>query len=420
MSVEIQINNITCTYDAEPILDGLTLDIKPGEILGIIGPNGSGKSTLLKSILAQLKLEQGHIYIDSKDLEQWNTKELARKLAVVPQESVMPFAFTVMEVVLMGRHPHLSFFENEGEHDYQIAERAMKATNTWHLRDRNVQALSGGERQRVILARALTQEPKIILLDEPISNLDIHHQVEVLNLIRQRNEDENLTSVCVLHDLNLAASHCDRLALLYQGKIYAFGTPQEVLTKKNIGEVYDCNPVIMNHPVTGIPQVIMINTAKINRTGNGKKLHIIAGGGKGAALMELLVSSGYQVSSGILNIGDTDWQVANSLGIPVIEEEPFAPISENAITEQRKMLELADVLVISDTPIGLGNLANLSLLEEYLRQGKPVVIISGEKIRERDYTEGKATAIVQKLFQLGLRDARNLKQLSQMLDLIKV
>jgi len=263
--VIIKIDNITCKYggkrDDKTILEGLSLDIHAAEIIGIIGPNGSGKSTLLKAIAAQLALAAGSISINDQPLYKWKPKQLAKQLAFVPQDNPMTFAYTVWEIVMMGRYPHLDFLESEDEKDREIVRSSMELTNTWELRNRDIQALSGGERQRVVLARALTQKPKILLLDEPITALDVQHQVEILNIIKQLSEQQQVTVICVLHDLNLAARYCERLALIHNRTIHALGSPQQVLTEEHIASVYNCNPFVMTNPLTGMPEVTVFSNA---------------------------------------------------------------------------------------------------------------------------------------------------------------
>jgi len=268
----IRIDNITCNYgdkhDNKQILESLSLDIQAGEAIGIIGPNGSGKSTLLKAIAAQLPLASGNIYIEEQPLHAWKPKQLAKQLAFVPQDNHMTFSYTAWQIVMMGRYPHLSFLESEGEKDYEIVRASMEITNTWELRNRDIQALSGGERQRVVLARALTQMPKILLLDEPITALDVQHQVEILNIIKELSEQQQVTVVCVLHDLNLAARYCERLALIHNRTIHALGSPQQVLTKEHIANVYNCNPFVMTNPLTGMPEVTVLSKTDFSKTEN--------------------------------------------------------------------------------------------------------------------------------------------------------
>jgi len=233
-SVTLQINNIACRYEAANVLEEINFSAGEGDYIGIIGPNASGKSTLLKSISKTLKPHTGMVLLNERDLYTLKSVEVAKKIAVVPQESVISFAFTTLEVVLMGRIPHLNRFEMEGTKDLTLAKKAMQLTNSWYLRERPINQLSGGEKQRVIIARALAQEPKVLLLDEPTHHLDINHQIEILDLIRGLNKEERMVVIAVFHDLNIASQYCHRLILLSKGKIFAAGRASDVLTQENI------------------------------------------------------------------------------------------------------------------------------------------------------------------------------------------
>ncbi len=258
----ITLENVSLGYDHQPVLSGVNLDASPGTMIGLIGPNGSGKSTLIKGINKVLNMFAGNVTIDGRDLKTLDRGELARLIATVPQNPVLPPAFTAFEVVLMGRTPHLGFLRYEGRKDMLVAWQTMKATKTESLADRRVGELSAGERQRLIIVRALTQEAKAILLDEPTANLDINHQVEILNLVKGLCRKQGLTVIAALHDLNLAAQYCNSLIMLNGKHVYARGTPQEVLTPQNIREVYGAEVYVIPHPMNQLPTTLAI-------TGNG-------------------------------------------------------------------------------------------------------------------------------------------------------
>ncbi|RLF43972.1 MAG: ABC transporter [Thermoplasmata archaeon] len=260
MVVKIKVRNISFAYDSIEALKDVTFEVKK-EILGIIGPNGSGKTTLLKCIAGVLKSE-GAILIDDMQINMLDRKEIAKKMGVVPQATIITFPLTVLDIVLMGRNPYKKKLEFITEQDIKIAENAMKATGIYHLAHRLVTELSGGELQKVIIARALAQEPEILLLDEPTSHLDVSHQLEILGFIKKLAIEKELTVIAVFHDLNLAANFCDKLMLLNKGKIFAIGNVEEVITSENIRKVYNVNVEIIKHPVTKKPNVILISPAK--------------------------------------------------------------------------------------------------------------------------------------------------------------
>ncbi|NCN64780.1 MAG: heme ABC transporter ATP-binding protein [Candidatus Altiarchaeum hamiconexum] len=235
----ISVRNLSFNYKSKKVLDDINFDVQKGAFLGVLGENGAGKSTLLEIISKILKPYKGEILIAKKDINFYSLKEIAKIIAFVGQgesySSNIPFL--VSEIILMGRSPHLSRFQRESKKDIEIVNNAMQLTNVLKFKSRFINELSGGERQRVVIARALAQEPKILLLDEPVSNLDIRYQIEILNLIKNLSRN-GITVVCVMHDLNLAAMFCDTLLLLSNGKILANGMPEEVLTTENIKMAY--------------------------------------------------------------------------------------------------------------------------------------------------------------------------------------
>ena len=250
---------VSFAYDAVEIVSAISCEILAGEIVGLLGPNGSGKSTLVRLMSGVRVPRAGRVTYDGRDLQTYGRDELARAIAVVPQETAIELPFSVLEVVLMGRSPYLGKFGFESAHDLAVARRAMEQTGVAALATREVHALSGGERQRVILARALAQEPRVLLLDEPTAFLDIKHQMAVYDLIKQLSHGQGLAVVAVLHDLNLAALYCDRLILLKAGQVFCQGTPNQVLTYANLKAVYETEVYIALNDITGKVQVLPLD-----------------------------------------------------------------------------------------------------------------------------------------------------------------
>lgn len=236
---KITIEHLSYCYDAKiNALDDVSFNIKKGAFCGIIGPNGSGKTTLLKCISGYLNPPKGRVLIDDKDVRSFSTREISKTMALVQQHFALEYDFTVLDIVLTGRNPHLKRMQSETKEDYAIANAAMRRAEVYHLKNRMVTELSGGEWQRMILARALAQQASIMLLDEPVTGLDIKHQVAFLRSAKTLSAQENISVVCVLHDLNLAQNYCDQIVLLKHGKLYKMGTPKQVLTKANLEHVY--------------------------------------------------------------------------------------------------------------------------------------------------------------------------------------
>ncbi len=248
---------LTFSVDARRLLDNVDLRSDSGQFVGLIGPNGAGKSTLLRAISRVLSVQDGAVTLEGSDLRSLGAREIASMLSLVPQIAPYTQGFTASELVLMGRYPHMGRFQVEGEADGAIARQAMHATETEAFADRTLDTLSGGERQRVFLARALAQQPRILLLDEPTANLDILHQLKILTLVR-RLVDDGLTAVAAIHDLNLAARFCDRLVVLAEGRVLAEGSAAEVLTPETIEDAFGVRSEIHRDPATGALMVSLI------------------------------------------------------------------------------------------------------------------------------------------------------------------
>lgn len=253
---KLTVEDLSFAYDQKIILKDIQMTLEDGKFTGIIGPNGSGKTTMAKLMSRLLKPKDQGIYLDQRDINELKIIELAKEMSVVPQATQINYDLTVHEVVMMGRTPHLKRFQKLSKADEIIVEEVMHDTDTWQYKDRLIHQLSGGERQRVIIARALAQQPKILILDEPVTYLDIHHQLQIMTLIKSLSEKRQITIVMILHDLNYALKYCDHLILLSEGKVFQHGKPYEVITKEHIKEVYHIDAHIINHPETNQPMII--------------------------------------------------------------------------------------------------------------------------------------------------------------------
>ena len=274
---------VSFSVEAKTLLDGVDVRAERGQFLGLIGPNGAGKSTLLRALSGVLRYQEGAVALEGSDLQSMPARDVAAMLALVPQIAPYTQGFTAFELVVMGRYPHLGRFQVEGEADDRIAREAMRRTETEQFAERTLDTLSGGERQRVFLARALAQQPRVLLLDEPTSNLDILHQLKILGLVRTL-VDDGLTVIAAIHDLNLAARYCDRLVLLSEGRVVTEGPPEEVLAPETIESTFGVRSAIHRDPVTGALAISLIGLAgepseaqadvavpAANGTGNGRK-----------------------------------------------------------------------------------------------------------------------------------------------------
>ena len=249
--VTLETADLGFAYDGRRALDGIGLRAEPGEVVGLVGPNGSGKSTLIRILSGVLGGYSGSARIGNEEVRELKPVDLARQLAVVPQEPTFSFPFTALQIVLMGRHPHLAGIAFESARDVELAREALARCGAADLASRTIQELSSGERQRVVFAKALAQQPRALLLDEPASFLDIRHQVALYDLVREQAQETGNTVLTVLHDLNLAAEYCDRIYLLRDGRIEASGPTADVLTYANLTRVFETEVYVDTNTLTG-------------------------------------------------------------------------------------------------------------------------------------------------------------------------
>nr|WP_225877797.1 ABC transporter ATP-binding protein [Alkalibacter mobilis] len=389
---QLSLKNITVAYGDKIILENLNVEINKGEFVSIIGPNGTGKSTLIKAITDLIDVKNGVICIDGRKNSNISRKERAKLIAVVPQEFNIDFDFNAFDIVMMGRNPHQYGKDKDPVKDYEVVNEAMLMTNTWQLKDRYFNELSGGERQRIIIARAIAQQSDIILLDEPTSHLDVHHQLEVLELVRMLNKNKKITVLAVLHDINMAARFSDRLILLNEKKVLADGPPDYVVDEKILGKVYAMEMLVRNNNLLSSKEVIPIRVIKEKKSMEGVKVHVIGGGGSGEQILERLNSLGVDLSSGVVNQGDSDWEICKMLKITTVEGKPFSEIDDKTHKENIELIKEADFILVTDVPFGSGNLKNLQALTH---ADCPIFMIKRDG--PFDYTEGKAEKILESL-----------------------
>ena len=379
--------------DGARLLDGVSLCARQGEFVGLVGPNGAGKTTLLRTVSGVLRRSAGSVALEGRDLDSLSAGEVARTVAHVPQDPADTHGFTAVDVVLMGRYPHLGRFQVEGPEDQRIAHDAMRRTGIERLALRRASTLSGGERQRLFIARALAQEPRLLLLDEPTANLDVKHQLTTLDLVRSLAR-QGMTAVAAMHDLSLAARYCDRLVLLHSGRLVAEGPPEDVLTPRNIRGAFGVEALVYREPLTRTLSVSLLHQA--NGQGGpppGATVHVICGGGSGASVMFLLRAAGFRVTAGVLGAGDTDRMAAETLGVEHVPSGAFEPIGEEAHRRHLALVAAADCTVLCGMPVSHHNLLNL----EAARRAR-LLVYAGEALApEHDFTGGDARAVFDSL-----------------------
>ena len=379
--MRLEIRDLGVELRSREILKNVTLKLEEGEILSILGPNGSGKSTLLRTIFGILKPLKGVVLFDGKRLE---FDDIAKIAAYLPQE-IPQTRLRVIDIVLLGRTPHLSGIRRAKKEDYEIALNALNEVGLRGFEERIFDELSGGEKQKVMLARLFAQEPRVMLLDEPTAHLDLSSQIEVMRLIKRRVEN-GCSAIIAMHDINLAATFSDKILMLKNGEVHRAGKAEDVITPESVREVYGVDVAVRKIGKS----VIVIPVAKSSK--NGIRVHVICGGGSGAEIIQTLVEAGYRVSAGVLNVLDSDWEIATELGCEVVSEAPFSDISDENHEKNLKMVEEADFVILANLSIGRGNLKNLIAANLAAKLGK-LIVVERSEIRSRNFAGEMAEKI---------------------------
>ena len=365
-------DDLTVGYNGKALISDITLGLKQGEILTLIGPNGSGKSTILKSITRHLAAIAGTVMIDGRNMRSLSGKETATKMAVVLTDRIRPELMTCGELVATGRYPYTNSFGSMTRHDHEVVLEALRRVHAEELYDRDFSELSDGQRQRIMLARAICQEPEIIVLDEPTSYLDIKHKIELLEILSDMAKSKGITVVMSLHEIDLAYKVSDKIVCVNGEKIAAYGTPEEIFSDESIRRLY--------HIERGSYQVLT-GSVELAKPSGPPCCFAVGGGGYGIPFYRALQKKGISFAAGILFANDMDLPVASALAAQTVITAAFEPVSDLAITQAKKLLEAVDTVIDCGCPSGAFNRANLSLLTLAEETGKRI-ITSCNEIRE--------------------------------------
>lgn len=346
-------DQLTVGYDGKPLIREINIQLKKGEILTLIGPNGAGKSTILKSITRQLATISGTVYLDKQLMSQMSNKEVSQKLAVVLTERMRPELMTCEDIVATGRYPYTGTLGILSAEDKVKVKEAMETVHAWDLKDRDFTAISDGQRQRILLARAICQEPEIIVLDEPTSFLDIRHKLELLTILKQMVLDNQLTVIMSLHELDLAQKVSDRVICVHGEYIEKYGAPEEIFTSDYIRNLYGITRGSYNaafgcvemEPPKGTPQIF-----------------VIGGNGSGIPIYRKLQRQGIPFVAGVLHTNDVDYQVASALAAQVVAEKPFECISQENCDRAAELMKQCQKVICPLKEFGPMNAANKELL----------------------------------------------------------
>ncbi len=396
--------DLEVTLGGRRVLGPLSLCAARGSFLGVVGPNGSGKTTLLRVLTGGVKPTAGEVLLEGRPIDRYQALDLAREVAVVPQQFNLDFSFTVEETVAMGRYARGGSVD-----DGEAVAAALQATGMTALAERLITKLSGGERQRAVIAQALAQETPTLLLDEPLNSLDLNHQLEIMQLLG-RLHAEGRTIVVVLHDLNMAAQYCDELLLLDQGRLAARGTPSDILDPTTILEVFKVRVAVHRQGSRPYITPLWSRTSECPPVVGQRQVHVVAGGGAASGLLEELVLHGFAPTVGIVSVFDTDYDTAQRYDLEVVSSPPFQPFPPETVEQFDSLANAADVMVIAPVFFGRGNLAPLRTALRAARAGKRVIVIGQPPIEERDLSDGEATALVGELLNAGAVDAKDTAQ----------
>ena len=361
--------NLAVGYGGKALISDINLSVEKGKILTLIGPNGAGKSTILKTITRHLEQVAGVVAIENSNIFKWSSKELAKRLSVMLTERIDPELMTCRQVVAMGRYPYTNHFGMLTPEDKAVVDESLTMVRALDLGERPFSDISDGQRQRIMLARAICQQPKIIVLDEPTSYLDIRHKIELLDILRRMAAEKNVAVVMSLHELDLAAKVSDQIICVKGDHIELFGTPEQVFTDERINHLYELESGSFN---------TLLGSVELTAPRGEAKTFILAGAGKGIPLFRVLQKKKEAFSCGILFENDVDYQVAKVLAAQTVSVEAFSVISDQQIAQAKACIDRSQRVIDAGTPIGQQNSCYHQLLNYAKSRGKE--IISGEEL----------------------------------------
>ena len=342
----VRLRNLSVGYNGKPIIHDINVDITPGDIVTLIGPNGAGKSTILKSITRQLRLVAGDVYVQGKDLNAISYRELSSRLAVMLTDRIRPELMTCWDVVATGRFPYTGRLGLLSAEDHRIVERSMTEVHALELREQNFNEISDGQKQRVLLARAICQEPEIMILDEPTSFLDIRHKLDLLGILRRMTREKGITVIMSLHEIDLAQKVSDKVLCVKGDVIAGYGTPEEVFREQAIKALYAIDSGSFD-PLYG--------SVELPRVEGEPQVFVISNCGRGIPVYRKLQQQGIPFAAGILYENDLDCRLAERLAVQVVTEEPFVPIGDEAVARALALVERCGRVIAAGPRIGPGN-----------------------------------------------------------------
>lgn len=371
MNIYFKTEDLAVGYNGKALISDINISLEKGKIMTLIGPNGAGKSTILKSITKQLDIIGGTVYMDQEELHQITPKDLARNMAVVLTDRIRPELMTCAEVVAMGRYPYTNMFGKLTKEDEEAVQEALERVHAMDIANQDFTTLSDGQRQRIMLARAICQNPQVLVLDEPTAYLDIRYKVELLEIIKELAKTKNVTVIMSLHEIDLAMKASDYILCVKGDKIAGYGVPEEVIGNNTIETLYNME--------NGSFDLLFGSVELTKPRGEGKNF-VVAGGGYGISVYRQLQRKGIPFKTGILYENDVDYQVAKMLADSVISCEAFEDITESQYEEACKFMEACDLVIDAGTPAKKHNQFNTRLLE--FAKSKGIKVITANEIEE--------------------------------------
>ena len=410
----LRLSAVTVRYGERVGLRAANLVVPPGQFLALTGPNGSGKSTLMHAVLGFLAPSEGTVELFGTAVASLSVRERARRVAWVPQLESPRDDVPLEEYVLYGRYAFHGPWDGTSSDERRAARELLGRVGLADRGRDGILSLSGGERQRATLARALAQGTPLVLLDEPTAHLDIGHQIDLLERVRELARAGGVTVVAALHDLNLAARYADRIVVLASGRVVADGAPRDVLSADLLARVWGVDADLGRDARTGLPYLVPHRLSAAPPSPAASPLHgpvhVVGGGGAAAPVLRLLAEEGLRVTAGALHLLDTDAEVAEALAIPSAVESPFAPLGEEVRRRNRELLAASRAIVVGPFAVGPANLANLEDVRPFVGH-TPTFLLRSPPIRERDFCDGRGEAAYRALCEDGAVEVEGTSEL---------
>ncbi|HBF4995184.1 TPA: ABC transporter ATP-binding protein [Clostridioides difficile] len=358
----LKTNNLSVGYNNKVVISNINVEVKNGEILCLLGSNGAGKTTLLRSLSKLISPIKGEIYLNGVNINCISRKALSKKMALVLTNRLLGDLMTVQDIVNIGRYPYTGFFGSLSKKDLIMVDEALESVDALHLKKRYFDELSDGEKQKVLVARALVQEPEIIILDEPTTHLDIKHRLELINILKKLSKEKSISVILSLHEIDIALKSCDKVALIKNNKVIAYGQPEDVVDEDIINSLYELDDKNFNS---------LLGSVEISNKSKNE-VFIIGGGGKAAPIYRAFTKKGIGLYSGIIHENDIDYEIGRTMGIKMFTENPFEPISDESFDLAIRNLNDSKIIIDTGFSVGETNKRNIDIIKEALKLDKKV------------------------------------------------